>query len=205
MNRRSLAIFLLAAALLATGRASATIVVSMDLTQLVAGADAIVYGRVVDVDAVRVDGRFTDSVVTMAPSAYLKGTAAAAISFRVSGGEIGRYRTIVVGSPVFREGDVVVVFLAGTAPQLPHLVGFSQGVLRAWRNADALSPMVLVPPAAESATPERVVRGEGTRRVMTISQLATEVNAIVEHAAAGERRPPTAPRRGSVGVVGKRF
>lgn len=204
MNRRLLPIFLLAAALLATGRASATIVVSMDLTQLVAGADAIVYGRVVDVDPVRVDGRFTDSIVTLAPSAYLKGTAAASVSFRVSGGEIGRYRTIVVGSPVFREGDVVVVFLASTAPQLPHLVGFSQGVLRAWRDADASSPMVLVPPAAESATPERVVRGAGTRRVMSITDLATEVTAIVEHAA-GARHTPAAPRRGPVGVVGKGF
>ncbi|MCX6552021.1 MAG: hypothetical protein NTY02_13655, partial [Acidobacteria bacterium] len=150
MSIRLRALLVLAIAVVAGGTASATILIPVDLTELVRDADTVACGRVVDVSAVRVEGRYSDTVVTLAPSDVLKGEARGEIVFRVAGGETGRYRTVIIGAPVFHEGDEVVVFLAGQAPQVPHLVGFSQGVLPILRD-DLRRAVVLAPPAASTA------------------------------------------------------
>jgi hypothetical protein len=177
MNHRSAGIVVLALAVLVCGTASATVVVPIDLGELVRSADTIAYGRVVSVYGVRVDGRYTDTLVTLTPSEVIKGRAGADIVFRVAGGTTGRYQTVVVGAPVLHEGDEIVVFLAGQAPQVPHLVGFSQGMLPILRDA-AQRAIVIAPPLAEGATASPVVRGDGQKRVMTLSTFADQVRSL---------------------------
>jgi len=199
---RRLAAVLLASLVVALGPpAAATIVVALDLAQLVEGADTVAYGRVVDVFTVRVDGRYSETLVTLAPSAVLKGQANGDIVFRVPGGEMGRYRTVVVGAPVLHVNDEVVVFLAGQPPRVPHVVGFSQGVLPIMRD-DARRPIVLAPPVADRRGGQPVARGGAPTRVMLLSAFADDVRAMVEGRPRRERLPPAASRRPGAGGPG---
>jgi hypothetical protein len=199
---RRLGAVIAAAILVAASRpASATIVVSLDLAQLVQSADIVACGRVVDVSVVRMEGRYSDTIVTLAPSALLKGEVDGDIVFRVPGGETGRYRTVVVGAPVLRVNDELVVFLAGQPPRIPHVVGFSQGVLPIMRD-DARRPIVLAPPVAEGLGGQRVVRGGAPTRVMMLSTFADDVRAMVEGRPRGERLPRAASRRTGAGGPG---
>ncbi len=198
---RLLAVLVVAAVVALSPPASATIVVSLDLGELVQSADTVAYGRVVDVFTVRVDGRYSDTLVTLAPSALLKGQATGDIVFRVPGGETGRYRTVVVGAPVLHVNDEVVVFLAGQAPRIPHVVGFSQGVLPITRD-DARRPIVLAPPLADGAGGQRVVRGAAPGRVMMLSAFTEDVRAILEGRRRADARPPAAPRKPGSGGPG---
>jgi hypothetical protein len=181
---------LLVALVVAVGTrpALATIVAALDLAQLVERADRVVHGLVISVSAVRMEGRYTESVVTIAPVAVMKGAPDSEIAFRVPGGEIGRFRTFVVGAPTFRAGDEVVVFLAGAPPYLPHLVGFSQGVLPVVRD-DTGRAVLIVPPSA-GTDGEGVAIASGAARVMTLSAFADDVRALVE----GRRRSREAVR-----------
>jgi hypothetical protein len=182
---------------------SATVVVSLGLVQLVQGADTIVAGRVVAVSPVHVEGRFTDSLITIEPEAVLKGDARSAVVFRVPGGDVGRYRTIVVGAPALRVGDDVVVFLAGSAPQIPHVVGFSQGVLPIMRD-DRGGALLLAPAVDDSAGASRTAGGRGEARVMTLPAFAEDVRAIVKgRAAAPAGRTGTRPGKRGPGGAGR--
>lgn len=196
--RRLAAALLASMAVLPGPPAAATIVVSLDLAQLVHDADIVAYGYVVDVFTVRVEGRYSETLVTLAPSAVLKGQAGGNIVFRVPGGETGRYRTVVVGAPVLHVNDEIVVFLAGRAPRIPHLVGFSQGVLPVLRD-DARRAVVLAPPVAEGPGAERVVRGSGSARVMPLSALADDVRAMVDGRPRRDRLPRAVPRKAGAG------
>jgi hypothetical protein len=199
---RRLGAVIAAAILVAASRpASATIVVSLDLAQLVQSADIVACGRVVDVSVVRMEGRYSDTIVTLAPSALLKGEVDGDIVFRVPGGETGRYRTVVVGAPVLRVNDELVVFLAGQPPRIPHVVGFSQGVLPIMRD-DARRPVVLAPPVAEGMGGQRVVRGGAPTRVMMLSTFADDVRAMVEGRLRRERLPRAASGRTGAGGPG---
>jgi hypothetical protein len=155
----------------------ATTLISMDLPELVSDARTIAYGRVIDTRAAVVAG-CTETVITLDASTYLKGEGGRVLLFRVPGGQIGRYRTVVVGAPVLREGDEVIAFLSGTGPQLPTVVGFSQGVLRVYRNSGGVSPVVLAPPTPRGDRAERVVRGDGARRLVPLSTFVEEVRAL---------------------------
>lgn len=184
----------------ATLRVSATIVAPVDLSQLVRDAHTVVFGRVADVSCVHVAGRFSDSLVTLTPVTVLKGEVGSAVVFRVPGGESGRFRTVVVGAPVLDEGDEVVVFLAGDPPRVPHLVGFSQGLLPVIRD-DAGRAILLVPPAAPSPG-ERVTTGGGAARVMTVPTFTEHVRAILDGRPTDIRRG-AAPRRAGMGGAGR--
>jgi hypothetical protein len=120
----------------------ATVLVPAELPDLASEARLIARGVISSVDARLTDERTIETIVTLAPEAWLKGGASsnATLQFRVPGGLVGRYRRIVVGAPQFRVGQHVVVFLGGSAPRLPHVIGLSQGVFRlsadtagAWR------------------------------------------------------------------------
>ncbi len=154
-------------------RLSATVLVPADLAGLVQSAQLIVYGRVSNAVAIRSADHGTETIVTLAVGGYLKGTGSGEVAFRVPGGEIGRYRTIVVGAPAFHEGDEVVCFLKGQAPQIPILVGFNQGVLRVFPDGNGVRRL-LAPPLRQ-AQPEPVVRGDGYKRLVTLEEFAARV------------------------------
>lgn len=119
---------------LATCSLSATVIVPAELGALAAEARVIARGRVVAVEGqVTGDRREIETLVTLEPESWLKAPAGAApetVRFRVPGGQVGRYRRIVIGAPEFVVGQRIVVFLSGSAPRVPHLVGLAQGVFR---------------------------------------------------------------------------
>jgi hypothetical protein len=103
---------------------------------------------------------------------------------------------------VLHVNDEVVVFLAGQAPRVPHVVGFSQGVLPIMRD-EARRPIVLAPPVADGVGDQRVVRGAAPARVMLLSAFADDVRAMVEGRPGRERRPPAAFRKSGAGGPGQ--
>jgi hypothetical protein len=186
-------------ALLLTGGQAllpATVTVPIDLSELVAQASLIVYGRVIDARGVVTDGG-TETLVTLTAPAYLKGGGGPEVVFRVPGGTIGRYRTVVVGAPVFERGDEVVVFLRPGADGVPVVVGFSQGALHVVRDRDTAVPMVLSPPLARDDRAVRVARGDTNRRFVALSSFVTDVRALAAGAGRGTsgRQEPSGPAR----------
>jgi hypothetical protein len=116
---------------LVTSQVDATVLVSADLPELVADARAIVHGRVVATQPQVAEGsRTIETIVTVAADEYLKGDLGARVSLRVPGGQLGFRRSVVIGAPVFTPGDQVVLFLGGSGPSLPWIIGLNQGVYR---------------------------------------------------------------------------
>ena len=112
--------------------------------------------------------------------AWLKGDLGATVRFRVPGGRLGRYRSLVVGAPKFEAGQQVVVFLGATPPSLPYVLGLSQGVFRVAQGA---AGAVVTPPAVMPVSDgtRRVTRGDLSRRPLA----ARRVRAAGTRARAG--------------------
>ncbi|HYM25826.1 MAG TPA: hypothetical protein VEU08_21560 [Vicinamibacterales bacterium] len=163
----NLRLFLCAAVIAAAGaRPGATTLVPADLGELTHDAVAIVRGRVVSVDGRWTDDRRTiETLVTLQADTYLKGGLGGMVQFRVPGGLLGRFRSIVVGAPRFAVGDRVVVFLGAQGPMIPYLVGFSQGVFHVVRDSSSGEWLVTPPPfgPSASAVPVPIVRGDAAR------------------------------------------
>jgi hypothetical protein len=119
------------AAAFATLRIDATVLISAGLPELVEEARTIVEGHVVFTEAREVPGsRSIETLVTVVAQDYLKGDLGPRVVFRVPGGQHGSRRTVMVGAPVFKRGDHVVLFLGGAGPSLPWILGLNQGVYR---------------------------------------------------------------------------
>jgi len=160
--------------------ATATVLVPADLGELSREAVAIVRGRVVATDARWTDDhRSIDTIVTLAVERYLKGSLGATLQFRVPGGELGRFRSVVVGSPEFAVDDRVVIFLGARGPTVPYVLGFSQGVFRVVRAADSAEWMVTPPPVGPSTAGARVVRGDASRRPLALADFEERVRAAM--------------------------
>src|SRR4051812_16747254 len=155
----------------------ATTIVPADLGELSRDAVAIARGRVADVRSQWTEDRGTvETIVTLEVEDYLKGSLGSVVRFRVPGGELGRYRTIVVGAPDFAVDQRVVVFLGTHGPTVPHIVGFNQGVFRVARATDDSGWMVSPPPlAAAGAAAARVVRGDAARRPLPLADFEQQV------------------------------
>ena len=171
----ALVVVLLVAA--APGRA--TTIVPADLGELSRDAVAIARGRVADVRSQWTEDRGTvETIVTLEVEGYLKGSLGSMVRFRVPGGELGRYRTIVVGAPDFVVDQRVVVFLGAHGPTIPHIVGFNQGVFRVARAADDSGWVVSPPPAVAGDAAVRVVRGDPARRPVPLADFEQQVRTL---------------------------
>ena len=167
--------------LLVPGPALATVFIPADFTELVIESRAIVHGRVVDVRAQTTgDRRSIETLVTLTTVEHLKGNLGSTVTFKVPGGQIGRYRRVLVGAPVFARDDEVIVFLNARGPSIPYLYGLSQGVFRIARGADGRE--VVTPPAvmARGIGAERVVRGDPARRPLPVDEFARKVRDVLE-------------------------
>src|SRR5438445_8232870 len=103
---------ILALSMLVVLPASATVLIPADLGELSRDALAIARGRVAALDSQWTDDRRTiETIVTLEVESYLKGRLGATLRFRVPGGELGRFRSVVVGAPAFDVDQRVVVFL----------------------------------------------------------------------------------------------
>jgi hypothetical protein len=177
--------------------ARATVLVPADIAELSRGASSIVRGTVTLVRPEWADGRRrVETVVTLSVNQTLKGVFGRTVSFKIPGGEIGRYRSVMVGAPTFREGEEVILFLGGDAPALPHLLGLGQGVYRVQRDARTGEARVLSPSwfaDADHAVPIR--RGTASPRGLSVDEFAAKVReAMASSGPSRGRRAPAAPR-----------
>lgn len=168
---------------------SATVLVPAEFREIVAGSRVIAHARVVDVRPQWVEGRRRiESVVTIDVLSYYKGGPERTVSFTVPGGQIGRYRSVMVGAPRFRPGDEAVFFLDGVDEAMPHIFGLNQGLFRV-RQDPATGRRIVVPPPlmAAGAEPERVVRGAANRRSLELDAFGAQVRTVMAAQAGAER------------------
>lgn len=158
---------------------SATTLLPADLGELSREARVIARGQIVAVEGrVSDDRRAIETLVTLAPERYLKGSLGPLVQFRVPGGQVGRVRRIMVGAPDFSVGQHVIVFLGARPPGLPYVLGLSQGVYRV--VSDGTTWRVTQPAIVASGAPGPIVRGDVARRPLPLADFEREVQALAE-------------------------
>jgi hypothetical protein len=167
--------------------ARAMVVVPADFAEMVAASQTIVHGRVVDVQAYATAGRKTiESLVAVQVVESIKGNPGSAgaagagrvVYFRLPGGQVGRYRRVMVGAPQCARGDEVVLFLKGSSPAVPMPFGLTQGIYRVHRDA---AGRATVRPSVSIGS-DRLVRGDPARVPVALDAFTSMVRT-----AAGSR------------------
>ncbi len=158
----------------------ATVSIPTDLPDVVASATLIVRGRVVDTRA------FTEiangpvvTAVTVSVTETLKGAPDRAVTFRVHGGELGRYRQMVIGAPTFAAGDDAYLFLKRAPDGLLWTVGMGAGV---YKISSVSGPLVVNPPLVAGVTATagaQVARGDSRRKPMGIGDFSGVVKLLM--------------------------
>jgi hypothetical protein len=159
----------------------ATVLVPAEFREIVTGSQVIVHGRVADVRSEQTgDRRRIETIVTLQAGTYYKGGPGDRVTFRVPGGTIGRYRSLMVGAPEFRAGDEVVLFLKANGPAVAHVFGLNQGVFRVQRDARTGQSLV-VPPAlmSQGDAPQKVIRGTADRKPVPLDAFGAQVRAAL--------------------------
>ena len=161
---------------------SATVLIPAEFREIVSGSQIIVYGRVSEVRAEWLDGRRRiESVITLDASSFYRGTASRSVTFRVPGGQIGRYKSVTVGAPEFKAGDEVVLFLKAQGPSVPQVFGLNQGVFRVKVDERTGRRTVMEPIIMPRGTvPQRVVRGARDRQPLPLDQFAAQVRTVLQ-------------------------
>lgn len=120
-----------AALLFTASTARATVMVSMPLEDMVQGATAIVHARVARVgtrlalDAER--GPMPHTVSELVVLEWLKGEGGSQIAIDELGGEVAGLGMAIAGTPEYRVGDEVIVFLRTTEEGTWRTLGMVQG------------------------------------------------------------------------------
>ena len=159
----------------------ATVLVPADFREIVNGSDIIVYGRVIETAVEWSDDRKRiDTLVTLQVGTYLKGGPGETLVFRVPGGQIGRYRNVMIGAPQFVAGEETVVFLNARGNERPLVFGLNQGVFRV-RLDDQTRRRVVTPPVlvAGGETPEPIVRGSAARQPVPLETFGAQVQRVL--------------------------
>jgi len=163
--------------------ATATVLVPAEFGEIVRGSQIIAYARIVDARPAWADGRrWIDTVVTAEVVSPLKGSPGDTLTFKVPGGRLGRYQSVVVGAPVFAKGDEAVLFLKTHGDDLPDVFGLNQGVFRVVVDSRTGRRVVVPPPMMKSDAspePERVVRGAIDRRPMAFEAFGARVLEVM--------------------------
>jgi hypothetical protein len=153
----------------------ATTTIPTDLADVVSLSTLIVRGRVADTRS------FTEiangpvmTAVTVTVDDVVKGTADRSVTFRVYGGEMGRYRYTVIGSPTFAVGDEAYFFLKRAPAGALWPVGMSAGV---YRVTDVVNAPVIAGVTATAGAP--VQRGDVRRRPMAPAEFGSLVRMLM--------------------------
>lgn len=165
---------------------AATVLLPADFNDIVSGSQIIVHGRVIDVRAEwSADRSQIESFVTVTPSSFYRGTVTDAVTFKVPGGEVGRYKQVTVGAPAFAVGDEAVFFLRANGPSVPGVFGLNQGVFRVRVDQRTGRRMVVLPIVqARGAAPERVSRGARTRQPLALDVFGAQLRATMQQGGA---------------------
>lgn len=163
-----------------TAAVHATITIPTDLPDVVSASTLIIRGRVVDTRT------FTEiangpvmTAVTVAVTETLKGSADRSISFRVHGGDLGRYRQLVIGSPTFAVGDDAYLFLKRAPDGILWTVGMGAGVYKisATTGSRVVNPPVVAGVTATAGA--QVSRGDARRKPMGIGDFSGVVKLLL--------------------------
>ena len=151
-----------------------------EFREIVGDSQIIAYGHVVDaVSELSDDRKRIETIVTFEVETYLKGGPGETLTFRVPGGQIGRYRSITVGAPVLESGTEAVLFLRKPDDGLPYVFGLNQGVFRVQRDSRTHRRLVVPPLLARSETTERVVRGAVSRQPVPLEDFGAQVRSVM--------------------------
>jgi hypothetical protein len=154
--------------------ARATVLLPTDVRELSREAVAVARGRVATVETQWTDGRRSiETLVTLEAETYLKGDLGRLVRFRVPGGSLGRFRSVVVGAPQFSVGQRVIVFLGSRGPSIPYVLGLAQGVFRLQVTIDG---DWLVTPPMMPGVDGPVVRG--TLRPTALADFERQVHVL---------------------------
>jgi hypothetical protein len=179
---------LVAVGIVAVSALRATTLLPAEFREIVGNSQIIAYGRVLDaVPELSDDRKRIDTVVTFEVGTYLKGGPGETLTFRVPGGQIGRYRSVMVGAPVFASGDEAVLFLTQREDGVPRVFGLNQGVFRVLREERSQRRLVLPPLLARGESPEVVVRGAAARQSMPLETFGAHVKSIIAELASSGR------------------
>jgi hypothetical protein len=155
--------------------AGAMVVIPAEFSEMVAASQTIVHGRVIDVQSYETAGRRTiESLVTVQVVESMKGAPGTTAYFKLPGGQVGRYRRVMVGVPQFSRGDEVVLFLKGSAPAVPMPFGLTQGVYRVTRGGTGEATVM----SMMNVGTTRVVRGDPSRRPLDLAAFTNLVRSI---------------------------
>ena len=159
---------------------AATVLVPAEFREVVNGADLIVYARVSSTEARwSGDRKRVDTLVTLQPGTFLKGSARQTLIVVVPGGTVGRYMNVTVGAPRFDVGDEAVFFLTTRGGDLPAIFGLNQGVFRVSTEGASRRRFVTPPVMSRGNGPETVVRGDPTRRPVPLETFGAQVQAVL--------------------------
>ena len=127
--RRSIVFGIAALALLGATYAAATTVQKMSLRDLAKKSDAIVLARVEDETARYDANKEIYTYITLRVLEPVKGPKKdEVVTIRQLGGTVDKIASIVPGTPTFRKGEEVVVFLTGKdVAGYPWVMGLQQG------------------------------------------------------------------------------
>ena len=175
--RRLLSCLVVVAVFAGAARLDAIVYVAADFQTLVSEAHTIVLGRVVSLAPEWTeDRRGIETLLSIDVERTLKGNSGDSIVVRVPGGQMGPYLSVMPGAPRFAEGEEVVLFLAGTPPEVPHILALSQGVFRVVRDQNT-GARIVVPELlrAPADGPVQVVRGDLTRKPTPLARFILDV------------------------------
>jgi hypothetical protein len=177
-------------AVVMTARVHATVVLPAEFREVVAGSTIIAHVQIVEVRPEWADGRRRiDSLVSASVVSYLKGgNSGRTIAFKVPGGELGRYRSVTVGAPVFKPGDEAVLFLSSSDGAPLHVFGLNQGVFRVRPDPVSGRRMVVTPiVVASGEAPEKITRGSAVRRPLALEDFGAQVRAVLLQVQRGQQ------------------
>jgi hypothetical protein len=179
-TRTSLVVLLFA--LSSSAPLDATLAVPAEIGTLVEDAQVIVHGRVVQLQGrAGSDGLGIETLVTLQAASYLKGDLGREFTFVATGGQLGRYRSIVSGAPRFVEGQEVVLFLGAKPPAIPHVIRLGQGAFRVSVDRRTGAKTIRRQPLASTTTTwQRVQRGAGPPDGLSLEAFGAVVRAAME-------------------------
>jgi len=162
---------------LISGIVHATVLLPADLSDLSHEAVAIARGRIAAVEPQWKEGRRgIETLVTLQTETYLKGSLGTIVQFRIPGGTLGRFSSVVVGAPQFTVGQRVILFLGSRGPTIPYVLGLSQGVFRLVQSTQG--DWLVTPPPITGTGDGPIVRGTLGLRPASLSDFERQVRAL---------------------------
>jgi hypothetical protein len=129
--------------LLGALQAGATTIPYKSFTDLVRESDAVVSGRVANIESRYSKEKEIYTFVTLDQVSTLSGSyAAPALTLRFRGGQVDNDVLHIIGTPKFEASENVIVFVHGNGRYMVPLVGWTQGVFRISRDSATGREMV---------------------------------------------------------------